>query len=399
MKPIKINDNYKTFLQIGALAALVSIASTLKTIYSSSYSESVDKKKSENTISINTNNEQEIWLQIYNFVSNITSPIDNITTGNFDNIKLPGEKKIKSSYNSSIETIEDVVRRDTLNPKDNINEKRKRPFKNAFAGIAGLFKVSESGYNIKSNTLDTDTLENIASAQNIHQGYKMNGTERTINNTEKQRKRSNSSSSTSIYQKNYQEIEFENVLDRVLQAKNVKSPLVDYYLLKATAWQESRFDSRARSSTKATGYFQIVNSTYLKYNPGGTFPDDAYNPEKNTSTAIDHYDFLMKYIEDNHPNFRSLSDEEVIKLAIVGYTSGEGTFTHYYVDYYLNGKKRQRAVLKPENERWKIEFMPKAGRDHLDLVYPKIEYFKEKDRLTGHIPRSESRNNSITSLF
>jgi hypothetical protein len=126
MKPIKINDNYKTFLQIGALAALVSIASTLKTIYSSSYSESVDKKKSETIqISINSNIEQEIWLQIYNFVSNITSPIDNITTGNFDNIKLPGEKKIKSSYNSSIENIEDVVRRDTLNPKDNINEKEK----------------------------------------------------------------------------------------------------------------------------------------------------------------------------------------------------------------------------------------------------------------------------------
>lgn len=65
---------------------------------------------------------------------------------------------------------------------------------------------------------------------------------------------------------------------------------VDPLLLKATAWQESRFDPAARSHAGALGLMQIMPLTFAEFSPTG----DALDPKESIVVAAKYHAWLSQ---------------------------------------------------------------------------------------------------------
>lgn len=190
---------------------------------------------------------------------------------------------------------------------------------------------------------------------------------------------------------------FDRTLKKVLQYpkyRNIDSTLIDYYMLKASAWQESRFDSTIVSKANAIGYMQVRAPTHLSFRPQDRTLKERFKPENNIEAGIDYYLYLMDYVKNNHPRADTLSNEDIVNYAIAGYNSGHDAFTR------INTPQGRKP--KPEYKKWKIEFMPKESRNHLVYVRDKMNELKQKDKITEYARQYISirdkllgKNNSI----
>jgi hypothetical protein len=196
------------------------------------------------------------------------------------------------------------------------------------------------------------------------------------------------------YKKSPEEEAFDKTLNKVLRYdkyKSLDSTLVDYYLIKASAWQESRFDSTVVSKANAISYMQVQEGTHLTFRPQDKTMKSRFNTANNIEAGIDYYLYLINYVKNNHPRADTLSNEDVIDNAIVSYNSGHGAFTHINTP---NGRKP-----KPEYKKWKIEFMPKESREHLVYVRDKMEELKIRDKTIEYAKEYVARRDQLFSAF
>jgi len=87
---------------------------------------------------------------------------------------------------------------------------------------------------------------------------------------------------------------------------------VDPRFIHAVIWQESKYDSHARSHAGAQGLMQLMPATAKRF--GCEHPDD---PEENITAGTKYLSWLLKRFSGN------------VGLALAGYNAGEGSVDKY----------------------------------------------------------------------
>ena len=100
-------------------------------------------------------------------------------------------------------------------------------------------------------------------------------------------------------------------LDRIIYEVGEKQG-VDPRFIHAVIWQESKYDTHARSHAGAQGLMQLIPATAKRF--GCDDPDD---PEKNVTAGTKYLGWLLKRFSGN------------VQLALAGYNAGEGSVDKY----------------------------------------------------------------------
>ena len=87
---------------------------------------------------------------------------------------------------------------------------------------------------------------------------------------------------------------------------------VDPRFIHAVIWQESKYDTHARSHAGAQGLMQLMPATAKRF--GCEHPD---NPEENITAGTKYLSWLLKRFSGN------------VELALAGYNAGEGSVDKY----------------------------------------------------------------------
>jgi len=100
-------------------------------------------------------------------------------------------------------------------------------------------------------------------------------------------------------------------LDRIIFEVGEKQG-VDPRFIHAVIWQESKYDTHARSHAGAQGLMQLIPATAKRF--GCEHPD---NPEENITAGTKYLGWLLKRFSGN------------VELALAGYNAGEGAVDKY----------------------------------------------------------------------
>ena len=100
-------------------------------------------------------------------------------------------------------------------------------------------------------------------------------------------------------------------LDRIIFEVGEKQG-VDPRFIHAVIWQESKYQTHARSHAGAQGLMQLIPATAKRF--GCDDPDD---PEKNVTAGTKYLGWLLKRFSGN------------VQLALAGYNAGEGSVDKY----------------------------------------------------------------------
>jgi soluble lytic murein transglycosylase-like protein len=100
-------------------------------------------------------------------------------------------------------------------------------------------------------------------------------------------------------------------LDRIIFEVGEKQG-VDPRFIHAVIWQESKYDTHARSHAGAQGLMQLIPATAKRF--GCEHPDD---PEENITAGTKYLGWLLKRFSGN------------VELALAGYNAGEGAVDKY----------------------------------------------------------------------
>ena len=100
-------------------------------------------------------------------------------------------------------------------------------------------------------------------------------------------------------------------LDRIIYEVGEKQG-VDPRFIHAVIWQESKYDTHARSHAGAQGLMQLIPATAKRF--GCDNPED---PEKNVTAGTKYLGWLLKRFSGN------------VQLALAGYNAGEGSVDKY----------------------------------------------------------------------
>lgn len=100
-------------------------------------------------------------------------------------------------------------------------------------------------------------------------------------------------------------------LDRIIFEVGEKQG-VDPRFIHAVIWQESKYDTHARSQAGAQGLMQLIPATAKRF--GCDNPDD---PEANVTAGTKYLGWLLKRFSGN------------VELALAGYNAGEGSVDKY----------------------------------------------------------------------
>src|SRR5215217_8288197 len=100
-------------------------------------------------------------------------------------------------------------------------------------------------------------------------------------------------------------------LDRIIFEAGEKQG-VDPRFIPAVIWQESKYETHARSHAGAQGLMQLIPATAKRF--GCDNPDD---PEKNVTAGTKYLGWLLKRFSGN------------VELALAGYNAGEGSVDKY----------------------------------------------------------------------
>jgi len=100
-------------------------------------------------------------------------------------------------------------------------------------------------------------------------------------------------------------------LDRIIYEVGEKQG-VDPRFIHAVIWQESKYDTHARSHAGAQGLMQLIPATAKRF--GCDNPED---PEKNVTAGTKYLGWLLKRFSGN------------VELTLAGYNAGEGAVDRY----------------------------------------------------------------------
>ena len=100
-------------------------------------------------------------------------------------------------------------------------------------------------------------------------------------------------------------------LDRIIFEVGEKQG-VDPRFIHAVIWQESKYDTHARSHAGAQGLMQLIPATAKRF--GCEHPDD---PQENITAGTKYLGWLLKRFSGN------------VELALAGYNAGEGAVDKY----------------------------------------------------------------------
>ena len=100
-------------------------------------------------------------------------------------------------------------------------------------------------------------------------------------------------------------------LDRIIFEVGEKQG-VDPRFIHAVVWQESKYDTHARSHAGAQGLMQLIPATAKRF--GCEHPED---PEENITAGTKYLGWLLKRFSGN------------VELALAGYNAGEGAVDKY----------------------------------------------------------------------
>ena len=100
-------------------------------------------------------------------------------------------------------------------------------------------------------------------------------------------------------------------LDRIIFEVGEKQG-VDPRFIHAVIWQESKYDTHARSHAGAQGLMQLIPATAKRF--GCEHPED---PEENITAGTKYLGWLLKRFSGN------------VELALAGYNAGEGSVDKY----------------------------------------------------------------------
>lgn len=376
--------SYKKAIPIGLLATFVTLSTNLKSIYSGTNDLNTKDSKNEkiDLTDKKTNPNTAFLNDVYNFASNAleTAPskIDN-TSISVNQISAASIPEIKPTLENTIN--KETEKNKTLELKPSANERK-------YTSRSSPSSAKSSTHSVKSENIKSSTpTTSLGFNTNELSDYNI----RKIAETYVSQIKNSETKDNYVLQlaslddldtfmhtmANYKispkEDAFDRALKNVLKRKTPDSPIIDFYMLKASAWQESRYTHNIVSSMDAVGYLQLTEATYLNYRPHDDFPEDAKIPENNISAGIDYYEYLIKYIMNNHPRPDTLTEKGITMLAVAGYNAGPGAFTHSYA----NGKR----IEKSENKKWRVEYMPRESREHVKVILPKIEELRNRDTL------------------
>jgi len=100
-------------------------------------------------------------------------------------------------------------------------------------------------------------------------------------------------------------------LDRII-FEVAENQGVDPRFIHAVIWQESKYDTHAKSHAGAQGLMQLMPATAKRF--GCEHPD---NPEENITAGTKYLSWLLKRFSGN------------VELALAGYNAGEGSVDKY----------------------------------------------------------------------
>jgi len=100
-------------------------------------------------------------------------------------------------------------------------------------------------------------------------------------------------------------------LDRIIFEIGEKQG-VDPRFIHAVIWQESKYDTQARSHAGAQGLMQLIPATAKRFGC-----EDANDPVQNITAGTKYLSFLLKRFSGN------------VELALAGYNAGEGSVDKY----------------------------------------------------------------------
>ena len=181
-----------------------------------------------------------------------------------------------------------------------------------------------------------------------------------------------------IERRHYRSYHIEPFLDSDLKA-NALSPYddivkkygnftgVDWRLLSAIIYQESRYNMATTSMRNAKGLMQVLESTAAHYGV-----DDVYDPELNVKAGTLHFSHLVSAFSDE-----GMSDEEIIKFALAAYNAVEARIAQCRraADSLGLGRNKWEEVARA------FDSMPNFGgreetRSYVEKVMAKFEDYK-----------------------
>jgi soluble lytic murein transglycosylase-like protein len=101
-------------------------------------------------------------------------------------------------------------------------------------------------------------------------------------------------------------------IDRIIFEAAERAAL-DPRFVHAVIWQESRYDSKAKSHAGAQGLMQLMPATAKRFGC-----DDAEDPAENIEAGTKYLAWLLKRFSGN------------VELALAGYNAGEGAVDKYH---------------------------------------------------------------------
>lgn len=267
--------SYKKAIPIGLLATFVTLSSNLKSIYSGTNSPNTNESEKEKITAIaeeKSNQNTSIMHDIYKFASNYTET----TPPKIEDTSAPVKETPSSSNNKANSSLENTVEKEAeknraLEIKPSANE-RKYPSESGTSSAKGSTAPVNSA-KTKSSTPTASLGLNIneLSEYNIRRIAETYLSQ--VKNSEKKDKYilqhasiedlDDFMHSMANYKINPKEEAFDRALRKVLQRKTPESHLIDFYMLKASAWQESRYNQNIVSHKNAVGDLQLTEATYL----------------------------------------------------------------------------------------------------------------------------------------
>lgn len=181
-----------------------------------------------------------------------------------------------------------------------------------------------------------------------------------------------------IERRHYRSYHIEPFLDSDLKA-NALSPYddivrkygnftgVDWRLLSAIIYQESRYNMASTSLRNAKGLMQVLESTAAHYGV-----ENVYDPELNVKAGTLHFSHLVRAFSDE-----GMPDEEIIKFALGAYNAGEAR---------IEQCRRVADSLGLDRNKWEdivraFDSVPNFGgreetRSYVEKVMAKFEDYK-----------------------
>ncbi len=155
---------------------------------------------------------------------------------------------------------------------------------------------------------------------------------------------------------------------------------IDWRLLAAQIFQESRFNSKEKSWAGAKGLLQVLPKTGKQF--GVT---DLYDPEKNIKAGTDYLNWLFEYWKEIK------DDKEKIKFVLASYNAGQGHIQDarrlckkYGKDPFLWEDNVEFYIIKKNNKKFFNDSVVKFGycrgeepSNYVKEIFKTYEHYKK----------------------